>query len=125
MPPGGHITIYDGVGDDNESEFYWGLRQAAFENVTRDETAMGDGAYLFDPQGDLRAVADLPVPRGLRGPQRGRAADRPRKPRGREAVRITNTGAAPIDLEPYRLDLSKPYGYAFAPGSIVCSRGRR
>ena len=24
----------------------------------------------------------------------------------------------PIDLEPYRL-ISKPYGYAFAPGSIV------
>ena len=38
--------------------------------------------------------------------------------RGRESVRITNTGPAPIDLEPYRL-VSRPYGYGFAPGSVV------
>ena len=117
VPPGGHITIYDGVGDDNESEFYWGLRQAAFENVTRDETAMGDGAYLFDPQGDLRVSQIYPCREGCADPNAGALRIDP-KPRGKEAVRITNTGAAPIDLEPYRL-VSKPYGYAFAPGSIV------
>src|SRR5215216_7160179 len=55
IAPGGFVTIYDGVGDDNEREFYWGLNGPAFENVTHDETAMGDGAYLFDPEGDLRA----------------------------------------------------------------------
>ena len=33
-------------------------------------------------------------------------------------MRITNVGAAPIDLEPYRLT-SKPYGYSFAPGSVI------
>ena len=117
VPPGGHITIYDGVGDDNESEFYWGLRQAAFENVTRDETAMGDGAYLFDPQGDLRVSQIYPCREGCADPNAGALQIEP-KARGKETVRITNTGAAAIDLEPYRL-VSKPYGYAFAPGSVV------
>ena len=33
-------------------------------------------------------------------------------------MRITNVGAAPVDLEPYRLT-SKPYGYSFAPDSVI------
>jgi len=117
VPPGGHITIYDGVGDDNESEFYWGLEQPAFENVTRDERAMGDGAYLFDPQGDLRASQIYPCREGCADPASGNLAIGA-KYRGREAVQITNTGAVPLDLEPYRL-VSKPYSYAFAPNSVV------
>jgi endonuclease YncB( thermonuclease family) len=117
VPPGGHITIYDGVGDDNESEFYWGLRSAAFENVTRDETAMGDGAYLFDPQGDLRTSLIYPCREGCTDPNAGNLAIGA-KYRGRESVQITNTGPVPIDLEPYKL-ISKPYGYAFAPGSFL------
>jgi endonuclease YncB( thermonuclease family) len=117
VPPGGHITIYDGIGDDNESEFYWGLKQPAFENVTRDERGMGDGAYLFDPQGDLRASQIYPCREGCADPASGSLAIGA-KYRGRESVQITNNGALPIDLEPYRL-VSKPYSYAFAPNSVV------
>jgi endonuclease YncB( thermonuclease family) len=117
VPPGGHITIYDGIGDDNESEFYWGLQQPAFENVTRDERGMGDGAYLFDPQGDLRASQIYPCREGCADAATGSLAIGA-KYRGRESVQITNTGPVPIDLEPYRL-VSKPYSYAFAPNSVV------
>ncbi|HKG66567.1 MAG TPA: lamin tail domain-containing protein [Solirubrobacteraceae bacterium] len=117
VPPGGHITIYDGIGDDNESEFYWGLQQPAFENVTRDERGMGDGAYVFDPQGDLRASQIYPCREGCADPASGSLAIGA-KYRGRESVQITNNGALPIDLEPYRL-VSKPYSYAFAPNSVV------
>ena len=117
VPPGGHITIYDGIGDDNESEFYWGLKQPAFENVTRDERGMGDGAYLFDPQGDLRASQIYPCREGCADPAAGSLAVGA-KYRGRESVQITNTGGLPVDLEPYRL-VSKPYSYAFAPNSVV------
>ena len=53
------------------SEFYWGLRGPAFENVTRDETAMGDGAYMFDPQGDLRLSMIYPCREACADPQRG------------------------------------------------------
>ena len=33
-------------------------------------------------------------------------------------MQITNVGGMPIDLEPYRL-VSRPYGYGFAPGSVL------
>src|SRR4051812_32342217 len=112
VPPGGYITIYAGIGDDNESEFYWGLRGPAFENVTRD-TAMGDGAYLFDPQGDLRASQTYPCREACSDPNAGTLAVGA-KFRGQESIQITNRGQAPVDLEPYRL-VSKPYSYAFAP----------
>jgi endonuclease YncB( thermonuclease family) len=117
VPPGSFITIYAGVGDDNESEFYWNLRGPAFENATRDETAMGDGAYLFDPNGDLRASQIYPCREGCADPNAGNLAMGAR-PRGRESIQITNTGPVPIDLEPYRL-VSKPYSYAFSPNTVV------
>ena len=115
--PASHVTIYAGIGDDTEDEFYCGLRGPAFENVTRDETAMGDGAYLFDSQGDLRASQIYPCREACVDPNAGNLAMGAR-PRGRESIQITNTGPVPIDLEPYRL-ISKPYSYAFAPNSIV------
>ena len=117
VPPGSNITVYVGVGDDTENEFYWGLRHALFGNVTRDERTVGDGAYLFDPQGDLRASQTYPCREGCSDPNRGNIAIGA-KYRGRETIELTNTGPVPIDLEPYRL-ISEPYSYAFAPNSIV------
>ncbi len=117
VPPGGEITVYDGIGDDNEEEFYWGLRRPAFENVTRDEKSMGDGVYIFDPQGDLRYSMTYPCREACGDPLRGSVKITPIY-KGREAVQITNVTSAPIDLEPYRLT-SKPYGYSFAPGSVI------
>jgi endonuclease YncB( thermonuclease family) len=117
VPPAGHVTIYAGRGSSNESEFYWGLRGPAFENVTRDERAMGDGAYLFDPQGDLRASQIYPCREVCADPNAGNLA-MGAKPRGKESIQISNTGPVPIDLEPYRL-VSKPYSYAFAPNTLV------
>ncbi|MGH2967901.1 MAG: lamin tail domain-containing protein [Solirubrobacteraceae bacterium] len=117
VPPGGEITVYGGVGDDNDSEFYWGLRFPAFENVTRDERAMGDGAYLFDPEGDLRLAMTYPCREACADLNQG-ALQLAAQPKGREAVQITNVGGGPVDLEPYRLT-SSPYGYSFAQGSVL------
>ena len=78
---------------------------------------MGDGAYLFDPQGDLRASQIYPCREGCADPASGNLAIGA-KYRGRESIQISNTGATPLDLEPYRL-VSKPYSYAFDPNSIV------
>jgi hypothetical protein len=117
VPPGGEITVYDGIGDDTDNEIYWGLSHPAFENVTRDERAMGDGAYLFDPQGDLRASMVYPCREACTDPNAGALALDVTY-RGRESVRITNTGGAPIDLEPYRV-ASAPYSYSFAQGTVL------
>jgi micrococcal nuclease len=49
-----------GSGSSSGTQFFWGLADAAFENATDDERALGDGAYLFDPQGDIRAWMTYP-----------------------------------------------------------------
>jgi len=55
VPPGGSIRVRVGRGRDRANTFYWGLPDPIFENATRGRRGMGDGGYLFDPHGDLRA----------------------------------------------------------------------
>jgi micrococcal nuclease len=55
IQPGGRITVHVGRGTDDPDTLYWRLHTPIFDNQTSDERAIGDGAYLFDPQGDLRA----------------------------------------------------------------------
>jgi hypothetical protein len=54
IAPGDHITVHVGKGDDTVDTLYWGLRTPIFNNINAAKQ-IGDGAYLFDPQGDLRA----------------------------------------------------------------------
>lgn len=55
IPAGATITLRIGRGGSAGRKFFWGQRRPVFENVGAGRRAMGDGAYLFDPQGDLRA----------------------------------------------------------------------
>ena len=48
IPAKGSVRVHVGKGTNTASTFFWGLNSPAFENS-------GDGGYLFDPQGDLRA----------------------------------------------------------------------
>jgi endonuclease YncB( thermonuclease family) len=117
VAPGGYVTLYVGEGDNTDTEFYWRMRKPQFANVTHDARAIGDGAYLFDPQGDLRASFLYPCRENCTDPNAGALALDVTY-RGNESVRITNTGPAPIDLEPYRL-VTPGYGYSFVPNSVV------
>jgi endonuclease YncB( thermonuclease family) len=54
IAPGDHIIVHVGEGDDLPETLYWGLNTPIFDNEN-DAKGIGDGAYLFDPQGDLRA----------------------------------------------------------------------
>ena len=49
------IYVHVGKGTATATHRYWGLPGPAFANPTFDSRAMGDGGYLFDPRGDLRA----------------------------------------------------------------------
>ncbi len=49
------MRVHPGVGSSTGEDLYWGLAESVFENVTGAPTSMGDGAWLFDPDGDLRA----------------------------------------------------------------------
>ncbi len=55
VAPGGSVRVHPGSGRDTSEDFYWGLTESVFENVSGAPRSMGDGAWLFDPQGDLRA----------------------------------------------------------------------
>jgi len=49
VPAHASIYVHVGRGRSHGTNFYWGLGHALFDNT------IGDGGYLFDPQGDLRA----------------------------------------------------------------------
>jgi micrococcal nuclease len=55
VPAHGSVRLHVGSGTSTATEKYWGLTTPIFDNPTFDQYAMGDGGYLFDPQGDLRA----------------------------------------------------------------------
>ena len=109
IPAGGTITLHLGHGPAAPGRFFWGLGSPPFENV-EDRRAMGDGGYLFDPQGDLRASMVYPCRSGCTDPLQG-AIDIDTRPTGSEQVRLRNVGGFAVDLEGYRLE-TWPYGYA-------------
>ena len=53
--PGDHVRLKVGKGNDGDVVLHWGLDIPIFANVTESKTFMGDGAWLYDPNGDLRA----------------------------------------------------------------------
>jgi endonuclease YncB( thermonuclease family) len=55
VPAGGTVTLHMGYGTDTRDELHWGLDSPPFENPSHDARATGDGGYLFDPRGNLRA----------------------------------------------------------------------
>jgi micrococcal nuclease len=61
IPAGGTVTVHVGAGTNTAADFYWGLTAPILDNPTDDEQARGDGGYLFDPQGDLRAWMIYPA----------------------------------------------------------------
>jgi micrococcal nuclease len=60
LPAGGAVFVHPGSGRDTATHLHWRLGAPIFENATGAPTYMGDGGYLFDPQGDLRAWQQYP-----------------------------------------------------------------
>jgi hypothetical protein len=96
-----------------------------FENVTAGPALMGDGAYLFDPQGDLRARQIYPCLVACSDALAGKVALSV-QPRGRESISIANTSGAPVDLGGHLVKLhnaGKPdqfvFGYPFRAGTVL------
>jgi len=117
VPPGGSVRVFVGDGFQTATDFFWNLDVAAFDNETYDERAMGDGGYLFDPQGDLRAWMMYPCRIACTDPLAG-ALDIETQSRRPESVTLRNVTGVAVDLEGYRLD-SWPDGYIFGADSVV------
>jgi endonuclease YncB( thermonuclease family) len=119
IPAGGSVTLFVGsrpAGDTNRNtHFYWGRGGRMFEDVRRH--GVGDGGYLFDPQGDLRAWMMYPCAYACSDPLRG-SVDVQAHPSSPESVGIENTSSQPVDLDGYVVD-NGPYTYSFGPNSVV------
>jgi hypothetical protein len=118
IPAGGEITLDVGRDGDDLSTFAWNLRAPVFENATHDEDAMGDGAYLFDPLGNVRATMVYPCRFQCSDPLQGAVGITANPTGRRESVTLTNLTSAPVDLDGHVLK-SAPQSYHFGPGSVL------
>jgi len=116
VAPGATVTLHVASGASGGSEFFWGLRTTVFENAG-DDRRLGDGAYLFDPQGDLRAWMLYPCLTACSDPYEGalEVSARPRQP---EQVTIRNRSDRPVDLYGYALSIDGAT-VPFEPGSVL------
>jgi endonuclease YncB( thermonuclease family) len=110
LGPGATITVHVGHGRNGGDTFYWGLDNQIFQNI-------GDGAYLFDPQGDLREYMVYPCSVACTDPNQG-AIRLTAQTRGTQYVRLHNVSDHPVDLYGYLLQKQgRPYD--FGPGSVL------
>lgn len=116
VPAGGSIKLFMGKGRSSGNRFYWGQRTPVFENVIGGRRAMGDGGYLFDRDGDLRAWLQYPCRVGCYEPLRHKMSI---KAYSRdELVVIRNTSPATVSLAGYDLE-SSPWFYEFGASDVL------
>jgi endonuclease YncB( thermonuclease family) len=119
IPAGGSIRVHVGRGSNSATDLYWGLGESIFGNATNDKHMIGDGAYLFDPKGNLRAYSIYPCLVNCSDPLAGKVQVTARYNGVEyEWIYVKNTSAAPISLYQYELE-SSPWFYEFDQGDVV------
>ena len=125
VPAGETLRLRVGCGAASALTQHWCLKESAFENVSTGFGTMGDGAYLFDPQGDLRAWEIYPCLVACSDPLRG-SVRLDVQPRRDESISITNTSSAPVDLGGHLVKLHNAgspdqfvFGYPFRAGTVL------
>jgi len=129
--PGKTITLFVGSGRNTTSHFYWRQDSPVFENAVDGRTVEGDGAYLFDPQGDLREASTYPCANAYlcKDPLDGKVVvskvvyDAPGVDDANvngEFVKVTVPASAggPVDLQGYQV-VNFPYVYDFYKNSVL------
>ena len=93
--------------------------ETLFENASNDKKQAGDGAYLFDPDGELRAYAQYPCRLSCVEPLAGKISVAARyQGLEHEWVTLTNTSTDPVNLYQYELENS-PWFYEFGSRDIL------
>jgi endonuclease YncB( thermonuclease family) len=120
VPPFRSIRVHVGRGSNSADEFYWGLNEVIFENATNDKKKAGDGAYLFDPKGNLRAYTMYPCRAGNCTDPLANRVNVSARYNGvqYEWVVIKNTSGTPVSLYQYELE-STPWFYEFGTGDVI------
>lgn len=117
VPAHGAIKLHVGRGQRTATAFFWGLREPVWENPGVSNRYAGDGGYLFDPQGDLRAWMSYPCLVSCSKPIDHALRVTPH-PAGIEWVDITNVSSAPVSLDGYHLS-QDPIFYAFDQADVL------
>ena len=117
VAPGDAIRVHVGKGRDDPDSLFWGEPDPIFENAEAGARQVGDGAYLFDPQGDLRASSQYPCRLDCAEPLKNKVEiSAHRTPP--ESITITNTSTSTIDLSEYEVETS-PWFYEFNWGTFL------
>lgn len=118
VAPGATMTVYLGPGTNTDITRHWGLNVPLLDNVDRDKEA-GDGVYLFDPDGDLRAYMMYPCRVNCGDPNQS-ALQLAVKTTAGQWVEVRNVTTYPVGLEDYRLAMDGPnHVYTFAPDTTL------
>jgi micrococcal nuclease len=125
IPAGGSLTLHMGCGADTPSDLHWCRRSAVYDNVTHDAKQMGDGAYIFDPRGNLRYSSMYPCMIACADPAQGALQVRVHASTP-EVIDVTNTSPTPIALDGYLVRLhvrgnpdSAAWNYPFARTDVL------
>ena len=122
VPAQGRLRLYVGCGNSSPQTQYWCQKSAVFENADFKRHS-GDGGYLFDPDGDLRASSIYPCVFSCDDPLRG-AVKLDVRPTTPESIAITNVSGSTVDLSGYLVKLHLGgaadkfiFGYPLADGT--------
>ncbi|MEA2494522.1 MAG: competence protein ComEC [Thermoleophilaceae bacterium] len=116
LGPGETLTLHAGRGKRSRNVFYWGVRTPPFQNPGSSQH-LGDGGYLFDPKGDLRAYMLYPCVVACSSPDQGavRVVAHPEKPEYASFVNVSNHA---VDLYGYAMWISGS-SYPFGENSLL------
>ncbi|HET9516471.1 MAG TPA: lamin tail domain-containing protein [Actinoplanes sp.] len=117
VPARGAVYLHVGKGRNTSTHKYWGLTTPVFENANGTPQGVGDGGYLFDPRGDLRAWSQYPCELSCTSALAGKI-DLQVDATSPEQVRIVNTSAAPVNLYGHVV-VSPPYRYPFTSSTVL------
>jgi hypothetical protein len=113
LPANDALTLHVGAGTNRGADLFWGVHTLVFE-----DPPLGDGAYLFDPQGDLRASMTYPCRVACTDPYQDAIAVSATGRGSDEHVTLRNVSAAGVDLDGYRLE-NPPYKYVFGTDAAL------
>ncbi len=126
VPAGGLLTLRVGKGTNSATRLYWGNSGPKFSNVDLTRNIYGGGAYLFDPDGDVRAWSMYPCLTGCSDARAGRLSISVRADaEGTDAanvngeyIRIAPSGVAQVDLS-WTVVSTNGFTYEFPRGTVV------
>ena len=117
VPAGRGVFVHIGKGTATATHKYWGLPSSIFVNATGKPGALGDGGYLFDPRGDLRAWTQYPCILNCRNVLKGKVELRVRYA-GDEEIEVVNTSPGAVDLFGHVI-VSQPHIYPITATTVL------